>query len=101
MQKLDEIFRAEEDARRTLDEAHARAVTITAQGTADAKAAIDAAKRESEQRATVILDAALAKASADADSVTTAARAELQTALATARERVPDAVRSALEELVG
>jgi len=101
MEKLDEIFRAEESARRTVDEAHARAVTMTAQGAADAKAAIDAAKRESEQRAAAILDAALAKASADADSITTAAAAEIQTTLATARDRVPDAVRSALKELVG
>jgi len=101
MEKLDEILRAEENARHTLADAHARAVLTGEQARAEAALALEQAKRESEARAAEIRDAALGEARADADAIASASATELEDTIRAARDRKPAAVQAALEELVG
>lgn len=101
MEKLDEILRAEEDARHALADAHSRAVVTREQARTAAAAALEQAKRESEARAAEIRESALGEARADADAIASASETELEDTIRAARDRKPAAVQAALEELVG
>ena len=101
MEKLDEILRAEENARHTLTDARARAVDTRENARVEAAAMLEQAKRESEARAVGIRESALGEAGTDADAIASASAAKLDDTIRAARDRKPGAVKAALEELVG
>jgi len=101
MEKLDKILRAEESARHTLTDAHARAVVTREQARLEAATALEQAKRESEARAAEIRESALGEARTDADAIASASATQLEDTIRAARDRRHAAVQAALEELVG
>ncbi len=101
MEKLEQIFRAEESARHTLTDAHSRAEALAKQAETDAASTLDQAKRDAEMRAAEIREHALTQAHSDVESIAAGAAAELENTVGAARKRMPQAVKAALEELVG
>ncbi|MDA3935923.1 MAG: hypothetical protein PF636_03530 [Actinomycetota bacterium] len=100
MEKLEEIFQAEEAARRAVDAARDRAREIRAKAVAESEAIVQAAARESsvegsEQRTEILQEADSARSAADHD-----ADAALGDVISRAETRMGIAADAVVSELV-
>ncbi len=101
MEKLEEIFRAEENARHVAGEARDRAREIRAEGQAESELLLRASIRDASAQADTARAAVLREAEGAAASIERDAEAELAHLVARAETRIPSAVERALRDLVG
>ncbi|MDY0087710.1 MAG: hypothetical protein RBS78_04085 [Coriobacteriia bacterium] len=99
MEKLEEILRAEEQARHALADAKTRARELRIEAASEAEVLIAQAGREGSQQAAVVTDAIMREAEAEAGRIEAASGDELAEFLQVAQSRLPDAVHAVLDEL--
>ena len=100
MQKLEEVLRAEEAARHTVNDARDRAAAILAQAELEARQIADTARDETARESRELSDSAQAEAAQRVAAIEAEAQSLLDSTTRTARDRIPQAVQVALDELL-
>ena len=101
MQKLEEIMRAEDEARHLVLSAREQADALIREAEANARALQEKERTDTAEQAAVLREEQLAAARAEAGLLTERAEAESQALLDAARVRTGAAVSAALEKLQG
>lgn len=101
MQKLEEVLHAEEAARHTVNDARDRAAAILAQADIETKKITDTARDEASRESRALSQAAQAEAASQVAAIESEAATRLESTTRSARERIPQAVQAALDELLG
>jgi vacuolar-type H+-ATPase subunit H len=100
MQKLEEVLRAEEDARHAESDARDRAAAHLREAEIHAKRIVESARDDAARQAALLRDEHLARAAEQAAQIDAASIATLESVSAQAGERIELAARAALEELL-
>jgi vacuolar-type H+-ATPase subunit H len=101
MQKLEEIMRAEDEARHTVASARERADALIREAEATARRQVEQSRADVEQAAATLREQRLDAARTEAAEVTERAEREMLATLGDARTRLDSAVEAALEKLRG
>lgn len=101
MEKLEQILRAEESARRTVGDAKHRARDIRKESVAEAELIATAAARKAKDETSARRATILSAADAEVATVERDAEAELASMVSEAEGRIADAAAAVVAKLVG
>lgn len=99
VQKLEEVLRAEEAARRAVDGARVQMDVIVRDAETEAKALLEAARKEAAAQAESVRQRLSDEAASEASRISDDAAVSLESEISAGRVRVPDAVEAMVKGL--